>query len=163
MADQPDSAAATAVVFRPRKLRIVGVVFSLGLCCLSALGWLVLPANQRALFTWSQLLTLLIFLGVIVAILLAMATSYVRADARGVRLRNGLLSQQVEWDRVHKILLRPGDPWGLMLLKPADGSPFEVDLDAEKRHLFAIQANDGERAQDVIRDLQRRQRVAQGG
>jgi hypothetical protein len=162
MADPRSVSTDAAITFRPRKLRIVGTLFTIGLCVLCAIGWFALPADLRAMFNWPQRLTLLACLGVIVFILAAMAGSYVRADASGVRLRNGLRSHQVEWHRVHKFLLRPGDPWGFMLLRPDDGTPFEADLDAEKWQLMGIQGSDGPLAREAIKELQRRQRLAQG-
>ena len=56
---------------------------------------------------------------------------------------------------MHKIILRKGDPWALALLRPADGSPFEVDLDAERLMLMGIQAHDGDRARQAVAELRR--------
>ena len=53
---------------------------------------------------------------------------------------------------MHKFLLRPGDPWAIVLIKP-DDRPFEVDLDAEKRQLMGIQAGDGPAAVEAIATL----------
>lgn len=147
------STESGAVVFRPRKLRITGIVFTIVMCALCAFGWFALPLDLRLAFSWSQRLTLLLCLGVIVLMLLAMAGSYVRADASGIRLRNGLRRHQVSWDRVHKILLRPGDPWAMLLLTPADGTPFEVDLDAEKRQMMGIQGSDKAVAVAAVAEL----------
>ena len=44
-------------------------------------------------------------------VVVAVAASFVRADADGLQFRNGLRRHQVPWDRVHKIIFRPGDPW----------------------------------------------------
>jgi hypothetical protein len=148
------------LVFRPRRLRILAIGMSIGLCALVAGGWLALPLNLREAFTLSQRLTLLGLLGLLVFVMVAIASSYVRADANGLRLRNGLRTYSVSWARVHKIILRPGDPWGILLLKPDDGSPFQVDLDAEKRQLMGIQANDKEAARQAIEMLRRRHRRA---
>ena len=63
------------------------------------------------------------------------------------------------WDRVHKIMLRSGDPWALVLIKPETGE-FEVDLDAEKRMLMGIQANDHAYAAAAVKELRRRQQTA---
>jgi hypothetical protein len=49
-----------------------------------------------------------------------------------------------------------------MLLRPDDGTPFEADLDAEKWQLMGIQGSDGPLAREAIKELQRRQRLAQG-
>ena len=53
---------------------------------------------------------------------------------------------------MHKFLLRPGDPWAIVLIKP-DDRPFEVDLDAEKRQLMGIQAGDGPAATEAVATL----------
>lgn len=148
------------LVFRPRRLRVLAWVMSLALCGLVVLGWTALPAHLRELFTVSQLLTLLGVLVVLELVIVSIAASYVRVDDHGLRLRNGLRSHVVSWDRVHKIMLRPGDPWALLLLRPADGTPFEVDLDAEKRQLMGIQANDGDASQRAVETLRSRLRLA---
>ncbi len=152
MADLADSVQ----VFRPRRLRILAVVMSVALCGLIVFGWLALPVHLREQFTLSQRLTLLALLAVLELVVVAIAASYVRADAVGLRFRNGFRTYAVAWERVHKIMLRPGDPWGLLLLIPSDGSTFEVDLDAEKRQLMGIQGNDGDAARDAIEALRLR-------
>jgi hypothetical protein len=144
------------VVFRPRRLRVLTIVMSIVLCALIVVGWYALPLHLRESFTLSQRLTLLAVLAALELVMVAIASSYVRADQTGLRLRNGLRSHAVPWDQVHKVMLRPGDPWGLLLLKPADGSAFEVDLDADKRQLMGIQANDGDASREAIETLRRR-------
>jgi hypothetical protein len=62
------------------------------------------------------------------------------------------------WERVHKIILRPGDPWAQLLLKPSDGRPFEADLDADKRQLMGIQTVDGPLAVAAVKELRVRHR-----
>ena len=87
-----------------------------------------------------------------------LASSYVRADGSGLRIRNALRVHQVPWERVHKIILRPGDPWAQLLMTPADGRPFEADFDAEKRQLMGIQAVDGRLATAAVNELRVRHR-----
>jgi hypothetical protein len=87
-----------------------------------------------------------------------LASSYVRADGLGLRIRNGLRVHLVPWERVHKIILRPGDPWAQLLLKPADGQPFVADLDADRRQLMGIQAVDGPLATAAVNELRVRHR-----
>lgn len=147
------SERSDVLLFRPRRLRVLAAVGSVTLVGAVVLGWLALPLHLREAFTLSQRLTLLALLVVLVFVMAAIASSYVRADAEGLQLRNGLRRYSVEWSQVHKIMLRPGDPWALMLLKPSDGSPFEVDLDAEKRQLMGIQSNDAEAARRAVRAL----------
>jgi PH (Pleckstrin Homology) domain-containing protein len=145
------------LVLRPRRLRLIVIIFSPALSALMAFGWFTLPREIRLLFTPSQLLTLLGILGLIIFVLATAAASYVRADAAGLRIRNGLRRHDVPWSRVHKIILRAGDPWAQVLLKPADGRPFEADFDAEKRQLMGIQASDGPAAREAVEQLRQRQ------
>ena len=142
----------------PRRLRILAVVTVLALCTLTFVGWFALPPSIRQLFTVSELLTLLSVLALLVGVIGAVAASSVRADEAGLQIRNGLRTYQVPWGRVHKIIFRNGDPWAQLLLIPADGSEFQVDLDAEKRLLMGIQAVDGDRAQQAVEELRRRHR-----
>jgi len=150
------------VVFRPRRLRVVVVVATIALLVVTAIGWWALPAETRVLFSLSQRLTLLGLLFTLVGIIGIVASSSVRADDEGLRVRNGLRTHQVAWSQVHKILLRPGDPWGLLLIKPA-GAVFRVDLDAEKRMLMGIQAHDGALARSAVEELRRRQSLNTAG
>ena len=62
------------------------------------------------------------------------------------------------WGRVHKVILRDGDPWALLLVRPEDGRPFEADFDAEKRQLMGIQAVDGPLAKAAVNELRGRHR-----
>lgn len=149
-----------SVVYRPLRLRITAAVFSILLVGLCAAGWVMLPSHLRGGFTLLQRGTLILILATLVGVMVALALSSVRADADGLHFRNALRTHQVPWARVHKILLRPGDSWALLLLKPADGGTFEVDLDAEKRHLMGIQKNDGQRAARAVADLRARHQRA---
>lgn len=151
-----DPTPVRTVVFRPRRLRVVVVVASVGLLLVTALGWWALPVATRVLFSLSQRLTLLGLLVTLVGIIGAVASSSVRADADGLQVRNGLRNHRVPWTQVHKILLRPGDPWALLLVKPV-GEVFRADLDAEKRMLMGIQAHDGAYARAAVAELRRRQ------
>ena len=155
MADQGQD--HSVYVARPHRVRVITIVATLALCTLT--HRLVLATGEiRALFTLSQRLTLLGVLAMLVLGMVALASSYVRADATGLRIRNGLRVYAVPWARVHKIILRPGDPWALVLLTPADGRPFEADFDAEKRQLMGIQAVDRRLATAAVNELRVRHR-----
>jgi hypothetical protein len=150
--------AVTAFVAWPRRLRIFVLITAVVLCALSVLWWYALPPDIRELFTVSQRVTLLGVLALLLVGMVALAASAVRADESGLLIRNGLRTHQVPWARVHKIIFRRGDPWAQLLLVPANGGEFTVDLDAEKRQLMAIQAVDGARAQQAVEELRRRHR-----
>jgi Bacterial PH domain len=137
---------------------MIAIVSSLSLCILGAIGWLLLPAEIRVLFPLTHRLALLGILAFTIAVMAVLASSYVRADGSGLRIRNGLRVHLVPWERVHKIILRPGDPWAQLLLKPADGQPFEADLDADRRQLMGIQAVDGPLATAAVNELRVRHR-----
>lgn len=143
------------VVLRPFWLRIVGWSLSVLFVGFTVGGWFAFPASIRALVTPFQLATLITILVALIAMILIATASSVTADADGLRVRNGLRTHAIGWDRVHKIILRKGDPWALALLRPADGSPFEVDLDAERLMLMGIQAHDGDRARQAVAELRR--------
>ena len=145
-------------VARPHRVRVIAIIATFALCLMTAIGWFLLPAEVRALFTLSQRLTLLGVLALLIVGMVALASSYVRADANGLRIRNGLRVHAVPWGRVHKIILRPGDPWALLLITPADGRPFQADLDAEKRQLMGIQTVDGLLAKAAVNELRGRHR-----
>ena len=146
-------------VARPRRLRVIAIVVTIVLAVLTVFGWFALPRSIRVLFTISQRLTVLGVLALLLLVIIAAAASFVRADADGLAFRNGLRRHAVGWDRVHKIILRSGDPWALVLIKPETGE-FEVDLDAEKRMLMGIQANDHAYAVAAVDELRRRQQAA---
>jgi hypothetical protein len=150
--------AVAAYVAGPRRVRIFALVTTAALCSLTVVGWFALPPDIRQLFTVFQLLTLLGVLALLVGVIVGVAASSVRADESGLQIRNGLRTYQVPWSRVHKIIFRNGDPWAQVLLRPADGSEFQVDLDAEKRLLMGIQAVDGDRARQAVEELRRRHR-----
>jgi Bacterial PH domain len=145
-------------VARPHRVRVIAIIATLALCLLTAIGWFLLPSEVRALFTLSQRLTLLGVLALTIMGMAALASSYVRADANGLRIRNGLRAHAVPWDRVHKVILRPGDPWALLLITPEDGRPFEADIDAEKRQMMGIQTVDGAFAKAAVKELRGRHR-----
>jgi hypothetical protein len=115
------------------------------------------------LFTFSQLLTLLACLAALVLVVLGVAASSVRADADGLRVRNGLRVHHVAWSRVHQIVLRPGDAWAFALLRPGEGpddagphQAYTADMDTQKRFLVGIQAGDGAYAKQAVSELRRR-------
>jgi hypothetical protein len=145
-------------VARPQRLRLLIGVFGTAVLVLAGLGWYALPAGMRSLFTLSQRLTLLVILALIIFVIGVIAASSVRADGDGLRLRNGLRTHIVPWSRVHKILLRRGDPWAFVLLRPEDGRPFEVDLDADKQVLMGILATEGASARRAVEELRQRHR-----
>jgi hypothetical protein len=145
-------------VVRPHLVRVITIITTIVLCAMAAIGWVLLPREIRVLFTVPQLVTLLVILALLILGMVALGSSYVSADATGLTYRNGLRVHAVPWARVHKIILRSGDPWALLLMAPSDGRPFEVDLDADRRQLMGIQRVDGELATAALNELRLRHR-----
>lgn len=139
----------------PRRLRIVGSIFAGALVIIVIVGWITLPAHLRALFTVFQLITLLAVLVVIVAMIAGLALSYVRADADGVTMRNGLFSRHFGWEQVQGIVYRTGDPWATLHVGDPD--------DPRRQMMLGIQRSDGARADRAVLELSRLHRAARRG
>lgn len=128
--------------FRPRRSLTTALVLSSVLVGASILGWVTLPADIQALFTWPQILTLVFFIAVMIAIMLGIGLSYVRVEAEGLRFRNGIRSYELPWAEVHGMRFTEHDPWAYLEL--ADGV---------QRPLLGIQRTDRERAEADFAEL----------
>jgi hypothetical protein len=135
------------VVSYPRKIRVVGGIFSAALVIMVIIGWAALPAHLRAQFSAFQLITLLAVLVALIGVIGLVACSTVRADAGGVRVRNGLRVHQLGWDQVHRVVYRSGDPWATLLIGDPD--------DPHRVVLLGVQRSDGERTDRVVTGLRR--------
>lgn len=155
----PTDAGPDRLVLRPFWLRIVGRALAVGFVVFAVVGWFAFPATVRALVTPFQLGTLIAILVAMIAVIIMATASSVIADQDGLTVRNAFRRHRVGWDRIHKIILRDGDPWAFALLRPADGSQFEAELDAERLQLMGIQGHDGDRARQAV-DALRRYRTA---
>lgn len=132
-----------AVLGRPRVVIVNCAIWSVVLIGASLLGWFALPAEIRALFTVPQIATLLAFLAFVLAFLWALGLSYVRADGRGLRFRNGLRTHEHPWSEVTGIRYQPGDPWAFV----------ELDSPVERLALMGVMRTDGARAESIVADL----------
>ncbi len=126
----------TSLRFRPRRSLLMACVLSAVLGAAAVGGWLVLPANIQALFTMPQLLTLAFFVLVMIALMMGVGLSYLRADAEGLRFRNGLRTHQLEWSQVRGLRFTEHDPWAYV----------ECDNDVQ-RPMLGIQRTDRELAE----------------
>lgn len=124
----------------------MAISLSVSLVAASLLGWQLTPPQIRALFTPIQIATLVFFVLLMVAIMLAVGLSVVRADRQGLRFRNGLRRHQIPWADIKAFRFRPGDPWAFVLLR----------TELEQLPLMGIQRTDGARAHDLVADLRAR-------
>lgn len=147
-----DAPASTLpATFRPLGVRIAVVVLGLGLVAVTAAIWFAFPQTTRDAFTVLQRLTVIGF-GLAYATM-GHAMSRCRVDARedGLLLVNGYRSHLYPWDRVSRITLRDGAPWGLVEL--TDGTTVSA---------MGIQGSDGARAVRQVKELRAIQRSRQG-
>ena len=124
------------LVFRPRRALLMASVLSGVLVAAALLGWVTLPANIQALFTVPQLLTLAFFVAVMIAIMMSVGLSYLKADASGLDFRNGLRRHHLDWEQVQGLRFTENDPWAYALL-----------AEDVQRPLLGIQRTDREAAE----------------
>lgn len=129
-------------VFRPRRSLQTAVVLSVVLLVVWVLGWWLLPASIRELFTWPQLLTLALFVAVMIGVMLAIGLSRITTDAQGMTFRNGIRTRRVEWAQIHGFRFGEDDPW-----------PYLIFADEGQRPLLGIQRTDRSRAQADFQEL----------
>ena len=142
----------TPVTYRPRAALRMGLSLSLTLVLASILGWLMTPAQVQDQFTPVQIITLLFFLAIVVALAMGIGLCYVHADADGLRFRNGLKTYEVPWSEVKAIRYRDGDAWPFVLLR----------TEVEQRALIGIQRSDRDYADRCVDDLRHRLAAAYG-
>ena len=140
------------VTFRPRASLRMGASLSISLVAASLLGWVMTPPHIRDMFTPVQILTLLFFLAIMVGTALGLGLSYVRADAAGLKFRNGIKTHVVPWSEVKAFRYRDGDPWPVVVVRG----------DVEQRPLLGIQRSDRQFAEDNVAELRVRLAEAYG-
>jgi hypothetical protein len=114
-------------IARPHRLRVIAIIASLALCALAAGIWLLLPTEIRVLFTVSQVLTLLGLLAFLIGAMAALAGSYVprrRSRSSDPQRTAGTRGAVGTSPQDHSAARRS---MGSLLLKPADGRPFEAE------------------------------------
>ncbi len=133
---------ATTFEAHPHLLRRQAVIWTVVMGGAALLGWFMLPASIRTMFTLPQILTLVFFLVFMLGIVWVVATGYVRADAEGLRGRNGLRSFRYGWDEVDSVRYRDADHWAFVELN-----------DTTDRPLLGIMRSDGELADRKFDEL----------
>jgi membrane protease YdiL (CAAX protease family) len=129
------------LVLRPRRLVLVcWAVAVLVVVAFSVLAY-VLPngATAAAPVRRSDQVAFFLLGCLIAAVPVAFTRARVRADERGVWIRNGLGERFLPWQVVVAVRLDLGAPWATLELQ-----------DDESKALLAVQANDGERAVEAV-------------
>ncbi|HIT74057.1 MAG TPA: PH domain-containing protein [Candidatus Avipropionibacterium avicola] len=142
--------------WRPRVLIITAIGFSVVFIGGSVIGWFAFPPEIRAMFQPFQILTLLMILAVILVLLWLLARSWVGAEESGLVVRNPWRRRTLAWSEIRSVVLRPGDPWAVAVLRQEqpDGEP-------QTLMLFGLQGSEGEVTRRAVAELNQRVRSAQ--
>ncbi|MGJ3509319.1 PH domain-containing protein [Enemella sp. A6] len=143
------SAEPAPLTVWPRVSLITAIILSLVLVAAALFGWYRLPSDIQGEFNVWQIATLIVFILVMMAMMLGLGLCRVRADAKGVFVRNGLLSETYRWDEIRGVRYRQGDPWAYLLLDPTVGQKVHGGDKFRRRQMIAIQNPDGQRARDA--------------
>lgn len=139
------------LVARPRLVTLNAIAWSIVLPGASLLGWFALSPDIRALFTAFQLATLAFFVLFMLGFVWVIALSYVRADATGLKFRNGLRTHRLAWSQVRGLRYAPGDAWAFVLL----------NSEVERLPLMGIMRTDKQRAEGFVASLHAMHTAAQ--
>ncbi|WP_232549687.1 PH domain-containing protein [Propioniciclava soli] len=111
---RPKELSQVELAAHPRMVRRQAILWSIVLPGAALLGWFMLPASIRVLFTGLQIGTLVFFVLIMLGIVWVMAMCWVKAGPEGVVLRNGLKRYHVPWDAVAAVRYWPGDSWAFL-------------------------------------------------
>lgn len=139
------------VIARPRRTIMLATAVSVFFVGGTLLGWFLLPPDIRALFRIEQILTLLLILAGLVLAPTLLAASSVRADAAGLRIRNGARVHRLAWADIAEVRLRQGDPWARAMLRDPDPESTRAD----HVMMVGLQSVDGDRSRDRLARIRR--------
>jgi hypothetical protein len=122
----------------------VAFVLVTGLLVVCVMAWFAFPQSTRDAFTLFQRITMAIITLMILACVHALTRSRVRATAEKLVVVNGYRRRELAWAQIVAVRMPPGAPWARLDL--TDGSEISA---------MGIQASDGARAKDAVRDLRR--------
>lgn len=143
------AASADELVVRahPVRLRRVAIAAAVAIVAVFVVVALLLrrgSSGEGVLFGPGDQVAMVV-LGLLVAGgVLLLARPAVTADARGLRVRNILVSHDVPWEVVREVSFRAGSPWAVLEL-----------ADDDELAILAVQAADGDRAVTAVRGLRR--------
>jgi hypothetical protein len=137
------SGTRTPLVVRPHKVRQVVIPVAVLLVVIFVVLAVLLNSTSTGVrFGLSDQLSMIAIGLLLAAGVLLFARPKVRADAKGVEVRNLLFGQIVPWTLIKGVSFPDGAPWARLELPQDEYVP-----------VVAIQAADGERAVLAIREL----------
>ncbi len=134
------------LTLRSKPALITGIVLSLVLVGGSVVLWIGMDPVARSEWTWSQLLTIVVFLVVFVAAMMSIGLSKVSAGPDGVTIRNAVRTRHYAWDEIDDFVMNSGDPWVHLQLH-------DEDDDGGVHMVLAVQRAEGERADEHLAQL----------
>lgn len=146
----PDDSPSEPVVLRPLKVSIVAWVGAVALVAsLTSIALVLRNTDTGVIFRVADQVALILIGLVIAGGILLMARPRIRADAKGIEVRNVLQTRHFAWDEVVRIAFPDSASWA------------RLDLpDDEYIPLMAVQAVDGTRAVEAMRRLRALHRAA---
>lgn len=132
---------ATLLRVRSRAMLITGFIVSALVIGSPIVTWLALPQEIRSLAVGVDLGMIGLVLLAMVAVVLGVALSSVRADDRGLTIVNGPVRHRYQWHEIVDVRFLEGDPWAYVFTFRRDR-----DGDPQRHMVMAIQAPDGDRA-----------------
>ena len=136
-------AAGPVLVLRPRRVRVAAWVCAVGTVVAFAVPAALLRRSDTGVYFRTADQVAVVLLGVLIAAgILLLARPRVRADARGVEVRNVGSPRYLPWETVRAVSFPDGASWARLDL------PYD-----EYMSVLAVQAVDGQRAVAGIRQL----------
>lgn len=126
---------------RSRAMLVTGITVSVLVLGSPIVTWLALPPEIRQLAVGFDLVMAGVVLLALVAFMMFLALSSVRADEQGLTIVNGPVRHRYPWHEIVDVRFREGDPWAYIYTFHTDR-----DGDPQRRMVMAIQAPDGDRA-----------------
>jgi hypothetical protein len=128
--------------WRPLGVRLAVLFFGGLLAVVCVAAWIAVGSDVRAKVTPYQEVTLVLIAAGTAVIAWGLYRCRVTADAQGLEVVNGFRTHRYEWAEVLAVHMPPGAPFPTLDL--ADGT---------SRPTIGIQASDGDRARQAVREL----------
>ncbi|HEX2858118.1 MAG TPA: PH domain-containing protein [Propionibacteriaceae bacterium] len=136
-----------SVTLRSMPALITGAVLSVIVVAGSVALWIGMGPITRSQWTWPQLVTIVFFLIVLVATMMAVGLSVVKVGPDGVTVRNAISTHHYTWDRVDDFVMNSGDPWVNLELR-------DDNDEGATRMVLAVQRSEGDAAEERLALLQ---------
>lgn len=127
------SATPTDRPFRPRRARVVGLAFAVGIAVVMVGMSIGLSLAPESGWTGQDTVSALVFAAIVSGGLVRLVTVNARVTERALVVRNVVFTREVEWGEVVAVRFGGADPW------------LTLDLDdGENLAVMGVQRADGE-------------------